>query len=266
MSYMKSASVVSLVVSVSVLALGGCAQKSESTSVPKMQTNTQSKNMAALPSLQAKLDERRESFEQRAPEEVKTLYTSAIENLRASGILDTMIHVGEIAPDFNLPAVGGDSVRLYDQLRKGPVVLAWYRGGWCPFCNLELLALNDAMSYLNDAGATLIAISPEIPDSATNTVTRDSLKFLVVSDAGNRIARRYGIVFTLPKDIVESYRKHFDLTAYNGDHSYELPLPATFVIDTNGVIKFAFADADYRVRAEPSVVVNEVRKLTSPGS
>jgi peroxiredoxin len=121
------------------------------------------------------------------------------------------------------------------------------------------------MASIQSAGATLIAISPEISDSASNTVTRDSLDFLVVSDVGNETARKYGIVFKLPDNIVESYNKHFDLTAYNGDQSYELPLPATYVIDTNGVIRYAFADADYRVRAEPAVIVREVRKITSTG-
>ena len=266
MSYMKLATMTLVVTSVSAVALVGCGGKSETSTAQKMQTNTPTDSTGALPSLQAELDARRNAFEQNAPEDVRKLYDSAIGDLRTSGIIASMVHVGDTAPDFTLPSVGGDSVHLYEKLKSGPVVLAWYRGGWCPYCNLELRALNDAMPQIDEAGGALIAISPQIPDSSSATEARDSLHFLVVSDAGNRIARKYGIVYKLPEKLVESYNQHFDLTAYNGDSSYTLPLPATFVIDTNRVVRYAFANVDYRVRAEPALVVAKVRGLTSPGS
>ena len=267
MKEMKKNLSISVSALVVICALTSCGKQAETSSKDKADSGSMTKTTdLQLPSLQAQLDAKRKGFEERAPKEVQTLYNTAVEDLRVSGILGTMRAVGDTAPDFILPSADGDSIRLSTLLKSGPVVLAWYRGGWCPYCNLELLALNDAMSHIESAGATLVAISPEIPDSAANTVAKDSLDYLVVSDVGNIVAKKFGIVFKLPDNIVESYSAHFDVTAYNGDKSYELPLPATYVINTDRTITYVFADADYRVRAEPTDIVKEVQKITSSGS
>lgn len=216
---------------------------------------------AAVPSLQARLDERQAEFNRTAPPEKIRVYEQGIETVRATGIEERALGVGDRAPEFVLPDATLDKVRLSDLLESGPVVLVWYRGGWCPYCNLELRAYQEALPNIRSHGATLVAISPELPDHSLSTKEKGRLEFTVLSDVGNRVARQYGLVFKLPDEVATHYKDHFDLTAYNGDASNELPLAATYVVDTEGVIRFAFADADYRRRAEPADVLRTLRKL-----
>ena len=129
--------------------------------------------------------------------------------------------------------------------------MTFYRGGWCPYCNLTLARLQKELPKFKAAGATLIALSPERPDSSLTTADKNELEFEILSDAGNGVARAYGVVFTLTNDVARSYQEGFGLHEYNGDASNELPLAATYVIGTDGVITYAFLHADYRERAEP---------------
>jgi peroxiredoxin len=202
----------------------------------------------------------------RCPEPAKTperrkLYAEGIETVRATGVEKSAKQVGDQAPDFELPRVGGGTVRLSDLRRDGPVVLLWYRGGWCPYCNLTLRAYEDRCREFAEAGATLVAISPELPAKGTETVKKSSLSFSVVSDKGNVVASQYGIAFTLPPKIAESYRRFFDIREHNGDDSQKLPLTATYVIDRDGVIRWAFLDADYAKRAEPRDALDAAKRL-----
>jgi peroxiredoxin len=184
-----------------------------------------------------------------------------IQTIRQSGIVKQAVAVGQKAPLFELPNATGKTVRLADLLREGPVVVAWYRGHWCPYCNEELLALQAALGDIRELGATLVAISPQLPDSSLSTVQKDNLKFEVLSDVGNRTARQYGLVYRVTAGMLAYYGDGVDFQRHNGDLSHELPLPATYVVDTKGVVQYAFVDPDYRNRAEPADLLVVLEKL-----
>ncbi|MDV7139483.1 peroxiredoxin-like family protein [Maribacter sp. TH_r10] len=208
--------------------------------------------MENLESLKSKLEEKKADFELNANNHIKTVFKAGIASVRESGVLDKAKKVGEIAPDFELNNALGKPVALSDYLKKGKVVLTWYRGGWCPYCNMTLQQLQREVPGFNANGASLIALTPELPDKSMSTVEKQNLQFEVLSDVGNEIARAYGIVFKLADDVAEIYDASFGMRTYNGDDSYELPLAATYIINEDGKIIYAFLDADHRKRAEPS--------------
>jgi peroxiredoxin len=146
-------------------------------------------------------------------------------------------------------------------------VISFYRGEWCPFCNLELHALQEALPKINELGAHLIAISPEKPDGGIVVTEKNKLTFPVLSDFNNTVARQFGIVFRVGDELQDLSRTVFknDLALRNGEDSYELPVPATFVIDANGIIRFAHVEVDYMTgRAEPGEVVAALKGLAQP--
>lgn len=204
----------------------------------------------------------RADFEKKFSERGK-VYDEGVAEVGQSGVLASAIKVGEMAPDFDLPNASGEKVKLSDLLARGPVVLTWYRGGWCPYCNIQLRGFQKELPELTAAGATLVAVSPETPDNTATTMEKNELKFVVLSDKGNVAARMYGITYRLPQKVAEQFKGRIDLAKFNGDDSNELPLAATYVIDTDGVIRWAFVDKDYRKRAEPKDVLDAVRKLKS---
>ncbi len=203
-------------------------------------------------SLKSKLDEKKASFELNADDNKKRAYKEGLEAVANSGITSKAKQVGEKAPNFTLNNVLGKPVALSDYLKKGKVVLTWYRGGWCPYCNLTLHQLQEELPNFQLNGANLIALTPELPDNTISTAEKHDLKFEVLSDLGNKIANEYGIVFKLTDEVADMYNKSFKLNNYNGDTSNELPLAATYIINENGEIIYAFLDADYRNRAEPA--------------
>ncbi len=194
---------------------------------------------------------------QQIPEETLAVMARATEELAGSGVLDHSLKAGEAAPDFTLPDAQGSHTHLADVLAQGPVVLSFYRGGWCPYCNLELHALQQALPEIQQLGAQLIAVSPELPDRSLSTSEKQALAFPVLSDHGNRVAAAYGLVFTLPEALRPIYAQFgIDLPAWNGDNSFKLPIPATFVIGGDGLIMDAFADTDYTKRMEPARILD----------
>ncbi len=187
-----------------------------------------------------------------------SVLTKDMERVRAAHTIDNALKVGQSAPDFTLPDVFGNNVSLKSLLAKGPVVISFYRGEWCPFCNLELHALEQALPKMRDLGATLIAISPEKPDHGIVVAEKNKLTFPVLSDFGNKVAHQFGIVFRVGDELTEFSKNVFknDIALRNGENSYELPVPATYVVDTTGVIRFAHVEVDYMVgRAEPDAVI-----------
>ncbi|RYM31372.1 AhpC/TSA family protein [Brumimicrobium glaciale] len=211
-------------------------------------------------SLKSKLDEKKENFELKADDNKKRAYKEGIESVEKSGIISKAKQVGDQAPNFTLNNALGNPVELKDVLKKGKVVLTWYRGGWCPYCNLTLHQLQEELPNFKANGATLIALTPELPDKSITTAEKNDLEFEVLSDIGNKIAKEYGIVFKLTDEVAGMYNESFDMNSYNGDKSDELPLAATFIIDENGEIIYAFLDADYRNRAEPSEITEFLKK------
>ncbi len=211
--------------------------------------------------LREQLKVRYDGYLASADDEKKRIYREGIEAVASSGVLERAKNVGDRAPDFTLPNADGDDARLSDLLADGPVVIVWYRGGWCPYCNLTLEAYHKALPEIEALGATLVAISPELPDRAVATMNQNDLDFLVLSDVGNRVAGEYGVVFTLTPQVHEIYNRAFGFDAHNGETTGELPLATTYVIDRDGVIRYAFLDPDYTKRAEPGDVVEALREL-----
>ncbi len=211
--------------------------------------------------LDALLDVKRQDGASKFTEEKKKIYADGIVSVSDSGILDTALNVGDKALDFSLKNQLNQTVSLYDQLKDGPVVLTWYRGGWCPYCNITLHYLQDKLPEIKTAGATLLALTPELPDNSLNTSEKNNLEFSVLSDVGNVIGKNYGVVFELTTEVATIYNNGFGLNEKNGDASNQLPLAATYVIDTNGIIQYAFLDADYTKRAEVSEIVTALKKL-----
>jgi peroxiredoxin len=216
-----------------------------------------------LPDTRAHLNSLKAKFSATAPADKARIHEAGIDSVRLSGVIETSLKVGDTAPDFELPNASSKPIRLSELLKTGPVVLTWYRGGWCPYCNIALHDLQEALPEIHKVGGTLVAVSPEIPDSSLSTAEKHSLKFEVLSDKGNHVAQTYGIVYKIPVSVVEQYKGRLDIPAYNHDESWELPLAATYIVDSQGVIRWVFLDADYRNRAEPSDIVAELKKLDS---
>lgn len=201
--------------------------------------------------LQTQLDEVKNNFESKADASLIKIYNDGIKAVTKSGVVENAKNVGDTAPNFVLKNALGNPVELQEYLKKGKVVLTWYRGGWCPFCNLTLRQLQQELPNFKANNATLIALTPEVPDQSLSTSEKHNLEFEVLSDLGNKIAREYGIVYKLTDDVAKSYNSSFGLNDYNGDDSNELPLAATYIINEDGTIAYAFLDAEYRNRAEP---------------
>ncbi len=212
-------------------------------------------------SLKDALDAHKSRFKRNPDTAKKAAYARGIQEVAESGIYDHAKNVGDNAPDFELKNASGKKVSLYELLKNGPVVLTWYRGGWCPYCNITLSALQQRLADFKAVGATLVALTPELPDSSLSTKERNELEFEVLSDTDNKVAKEYGIVFSLNNKVAEYYNNGFGLANYNGNTNNELPLAATYVIDTHGVIRYAFLDADYTNRAEPDSLLREVKAL-----
>lgn len=200
-------------------------------------------------------------------EVTQEMYRQALAALNASGIADRALREGATAPDFELPNAVGDLVRLSDLLMEGPVILSFYRGQWCPFCNLELRALQRAMGDIEASGATLVAMSPNTPDTSLTTVEKHGLTFPVLSDHDNLVAKQFNLVYEMTPENIENYReKGRDIPAMNGTDKWELPIPATYVIDGDRVIRYAFVETNHRLRAEPAEVVAAAAALSTNGS
>jgi peroxiredoxin len=186
-----------------------------------------------------------------------------ISDLVASGLSASALREGDVAPDFALPDTHGHVVALKALLDRGPVVISFYRGGWCPFCNLELRGLQRILPEIVQAKASLVAISPQLPDNSLSTEEKNQLTFPVLSDVGNIVAKCFGIVFTLPTALVQANKAiGRDLGEINGEAgAVQLPMPATFVLDKSGVIRLAFVEEDWSKRLDPDIVVDTLRGL-----
>ncbi|QCE42559.1 peroxiredoxin-like family protein [Psychroserpens sp. NJDZ02] len=208
------------------------------------------------------LDKVRQAGAAKFSDEKKQIYADGIASVAKSGVLENALNVGDKALNFTLKNALNKSVNLYDELKNGPVVLTWYRGGWCPYCNITLHALQDKLPEFKNEGATLLALTPELPDNSLSTSEKNNLEFSVLSDLENTVGKEYGVVYTLTDDVATIYNAGFGLNKVNGDNSNQLPLAATYVIDTNGIIQYAFLDADYTKRAEVTDILTALRKLS----
>jgi peroxiredoxin len=174
------------------------------------------------------------------------------------------IKIGQTAPGFELPDAAGESISLDDLLAKGPVVLTFYRGSWCPYCNLQLRALQARLEDIYTLGATLVAISPQVPDGSMTQDEISAMDFVVLSDQDAKIALQYGIAWEVPEFLLEHMRvdRNLNLEAINNGNGNVLPIPATFVLDRNGIVTWRYVDVDYRTRSEPDDIIKALQKLS----
>ena len=178
------------------------------------------------------------------------------------GYLENSLNVGDKAKNFSLPNVNGKKVKLSDLLKDGPVILSFYRGGWCPVCNSQLREYQKHLSKFKKLGATLVAVSPETPTSAAQTMFNNQMQFLVLSDKSNKVAKKYGILWEIPKEAQDGFSSWLlktqgkSLKEYNGKEGYLLPIPATFIINQEREIIYAFKDVNYKNRANIEEMLN----------
>ncbi|MEM9006863.1 MAG: peroxiredoxin-like family protein [Cyanobacteria bacterium P01_F01_bin.86] len=201
-------------------------------------------------------------MQEKLPDDVKTAMAKAGDDIAQLGIEDRSLKVGDKIPAIKLPNAVGATVTVQDLLKQGPIVITFYRGGWCPYCNLELRALQQALPTIQSHGASLVAIAPETPDNSLSTQEKDELTFEVLSDVGNVVAREFGLVFALPEYLRPVYKAlGIDVAAHNGDETFELPVPATYVVNTDGTIIHAFINVDYTQREDPEKIVAVLQQL-----
>jgi len=207
--------------------------------------------------------QRQRAYAQRSPEERK-VRADAVAEVADAKIAERAVGVGEAAPEFRLPSITGTVADSRELLARGPLVICFYRGGWCPYCNIELRSLQRRLPEIEALGASLVAISPELPDRAAMTADSDALTFPVLYDQGNRVARRFRLTHQIAPGVVRyQLGNGNDVAAYNGMDTAEVPLPATYVAGPDGIVRYAFVDADYTRRADPDVVIGVLRDLTA---
>jgi peroxiredoxin len=207
-------------------------------------------------SLKQELAEYRAGWFKRVPAERQAIMERHIAQLR-DGLAKTALKVGDRAPSIVLSNAKGETVDVGALLKKGPVIVAFYRGGWCPFCNLELRAFQRLLPDIEAAGASLVAISPEKPDDSLSTAEKNELTFEVLSDIGQKVGRAFRLVYEFSDELKSAYNGFgLDIPAKNGTAGeWALPISATYIIDRDGLIIYAYADADYRDRADPTDIL-----------
>jgi peroxiredoxin len=212
--------------------------------------------------LQQQLDEQKRLLQQQLPPDLSQAISDDIDRLVQSDIVEHSLKAGAKAPDFSLPSATGETVSLSTLLQQGPVVLTFYRGSWCPYCNLQLHAYQQILAQIQSLGATLVAVSTQTPDNSLTIIEKQQLAFSVLTDAGNSVAREYGLVFKFSQNLCTQFKRNgLDLEKFNGNDSWELPMPGTFIIDRDGIIKLAFVDADFRHRLEPAALLESLQSL-----
>ncbi|SEN53172.1 peroxiredoxin-like family protein [Bradyrhizobium sp. OK095] len=217
--------------------------------------------------LQDKLDAFKADFEGgrfplKPPKEALDTMHRATAELIASGQAQRAKKAGEVAPEFTLTDPDGKPVSSRDLLAKGPLVVSFYRGVWCPYCNLELQALQDALPEIAARGASLVAISPQTAPNSRKSQRDNKLGFPILSDVRSDVADAFGIRFALPGDLVALYKSFKnDLPTFNDDPSWVLPMPARYVIGRDGVIAYAEVNPDYTHRPDPSELLPVLDRL-----
>ncbi len=213
-------------------------------------------------SLNKQITEYKNGFKAKVPQDIQTLMQQATETLSSSGITSKAPKNNELLPEFSLPNHQGNTVSLSTLLENGPVVVTFYRGGWCPYCNLELREYQKSLADIKALGATLVAITPELPDASLSTHEKNELEFEVLTDENAEYAKSLGLVFALPEELRPIYLSFgINVEAHNGEDQFDLPLAATFVIKQDGTIASAFVEADYTLRQEPSEVIEVLKSL-----
>ena len=203
-----------------------------------------------------KLRNQKKGFESVADPSVVRAFNEFQEELETSRKAKRYLKEGDLFPDFKLMNAVGEEVSLSDKLLNGPLVISFYRGTWCPYCNIELMGYEAILNDIKAAGGDFLAISPELPDLPMSLKERKNLSFEVLSDQDNQLAEQLGIVFEVGSEVLRLYNGFgIDLEQTQGNEKNRLPIPATYVIDKNRKIKLAYVDVDYTKRFEPLEVI-----------
>jgi peroxiredoxin len=204
--------------------------------------------------------ERKELVDRYVPAEVQAVHRRCVDSLIAQDLAAHALKVGDPSASFELPDHNGKLVASADLLAKGRLVLCFIRGRWCPFCVGQMEAMSSIAAEITSAGASMVAVSPQTEKQAFFMHDQHKLAFPLLVDAHNLLARQFGLVYRVPEEQQTLYSRTFvNLPFANGDSSWELPIPATFVIDRDKTILFASAREDYMDRAEPLDIVATVR-------
>ncbi len=204
---------------------------------------------------------RRKTYTEIMPKDVLDLYAQNAKDLKTSGLEKKTLKVGKNAPKIALP-IGGQKVPLNQIYEAGPLVLKFYRGGWCSTCLKELKDYEALSADFKKAGAQILAISPDSVAMAKKTADKNNFHFDVLSDEGHEIARAFGLVYKENPKILEHMKKSgINLSEYQSKNEGELVLPGTYVISPKGIIAFSFVDTDYHVRAEPKAILEVVQQI-----
>lgn len=220
-------------------------------------------------SLQDKLDAFRADFKAgkapfNAPPEIHPVMERATAELIASGQAARAIKAGDRAPHFNLKDQDGNDVSSAALLVNGPLVVTFYRGVWCPYCNIELQAINEVLPQIQAYGANVVAISPQTPVNSRKSVRTNQLGFPVLSDVNGQTAADFGLRFALPDYLVDLYKNlKNDLPAFNNDPGWTLPMPARYVIGQDGIVLYSEVNPDYTRRPDPSDMFPVLEKATA---
>lgn len=195
------------------------------------------------------------------PSDAQAELWRSIEELRQSEDVNGL-PTGVDAPDFTLTDATGEFITLSQEIDKGPVVLTFYRGAWCPFCNLQLRAYQSAIPYLEEVGATLIAVSPQVPDYTLLQQQQNLLTFPVLSDLQGHVAALYKVRYEVSQSVVRVMQGiGIDLVQYNETAQWTLPVPATFIIDQNRTIRFSHVDPNFMMRLDPDIIVQVLKEM-----
>jgi len=215
-----------------------------------------------MPSLTQQLKTQRQQSESRREGRQVEMMHRETSDLLKKGIEKTALQTGDTVPRFQLENAHGAPVDIYDALKAGPVVLSFYRGSWCPYCNLTLRAYQAHLAEIHACGAQFVAVSPERREHSLANARKFGLAFEILSDAGNAAAKRFGLAYKMPAELVAVYLElGTDIPRFNGDDSWELPVPATYIIDAGGKIVFSSINAEYTQRIEPGRVIRALKQL-----
>ncbi|CAH1194886.1 Thiol-disulfide oxidoreductase ResA [Paenibacillus allorhizoplanae] len=213
-------------------------------------------------SMKEQLEQAKSGFIARVPVEAQSQIFRHIAEQQQSGRVYGL-KVGDIAPNFVLTNPLGEQITLYDELIKGPVILTFYRGSWCPYCNIQLRAYQEIMPKIHEYGAQLLAITPQSPDNSLTQKEKEQLTFQVLSDPHGLVAERYHLLFEMP-DYLQHTFKHIlgrDLTAFNKTDRWILPIPGIYLLDRERVVRFTHANPDFMTRMEPQDLITQLKKL-----
>jgi len=197
------------------------------------------------------------------PADVVAVFDRSIDGFLSEGIPADAIAVGDSLPSFSLDDASGDPVTLDQLVESGPAVIVFYRGGWCPYCNLALRTYQrELVPELDKLGVRLVAVSPQSPDQSLSTAEKAGLEFTVLSDPGSRLARRVGISFQQADDVLEAQRKlGLDLAQVNAEGSVELPRPTVLIVDPAHTVRFVDVQPDYTARTEVADILDALSEL-----